>query len=79
MSTGDRLVFDTSVKPLPTIGISPPPAHTVSFFSGEEETLRIAKDGFYVRGVKVPADAKEAEEVYNAFKQWMVWQGLTNA
>ena len=40
------------------------------------EMLRVAKDGFYVRGVKVPADDKEAETVYNAFKQFLVWAEL---
>jgi len=33
----------------------------------------VAKDGFYVRGVKVEADAKEAKAVYEAFKSWMTY------
>jgi hypothetical protein len=41
-----------------------------------EELLRIADDGFYVRGVKVPADDKEAETVYNSFQQWLAWAQL---
>ncbi len=40
------------------------------------EMLRVAQDGFYVRGVKVPVDDKEAETVYNAFKQYLVWAEL---
>jgi predicted Zn-dependent protease len=44
--------------------------HTGS--SDQQEMLRITKDGFYVRGVKVEQDDKEAERVYNAFKRWMV-------
>lgn len=43
---------------------------------GPNEMLRVAPDGFYVRGVKVPADEKEAETVYNAFKQFLVWSEL---
>jgi hypothetical protein len=39
--------------------------------------LRVAKDGFYVRGEKVPMDDKEAETVYNAFLQWMSYMALT--
>lgn len=39
--------------------------------------LRIAKDGFYVRGVKIEQDAKEAEKVYTAFHQWLTWATLT--
>gem|GEM_PF-6032476 len=40
------------------------------------EMLAIKPDGFYVRGEKVPADAKEAEAVYHAFKQWLAWANL---
>jgi hypothetical protein len=43
----------------------------------EEEMLKITKDSFYVRGVKVKQDDKEAEIVYTAFKQWMAWASLT--
>ena len=42
-----------------------------------DEMLRITKTGFYVRGVKVEQDDKEAEVVYNAFKEWMVYSALT--
>ena len=41
-----------------------------------EEMLRISKDGFYVRGVKVPVDDKEAMTVYNSFQQWLAWAQL---
>jgi len=44
--------------------------------AGQDEMLRIAEDGFYVRGKKVPQDDKEAEVVYNAFKQWLAWANL---
>ena len=40
------------------------------------EMLRIAKDGFYVRGVKIKQDDEEAEKVYNAFHQWLTWATL---
>lgn len=79
MATRDPWVLEKPAEyPTPTIAISPPKENAVMFYCGGEETLRVARDGFYVRGVKVPADDKEAEEVYNAFKQWMVWQGLTS-
>lgn len=52
------------------------PADSISCFTGPTEMLRVAKDGFYVRGVKVPADDKEAETVYTAFKQFLVWSEL---
>jgi len=41
-----------------------------------EEMIRILKDGFYVRGVKVPVDDKEAIAVYNSFQQWLAWAQL---
>jgi hypothetical protein len=48
-------------------------ANDINLTAGGEEMLRVAEDGFYVRGVKVEADAKEAQAVYNAFKQWMTY------
>lgn len=45
----------------------------INLTAGGEEMLRVAKDGFYVRGVKVEADAKEAEAVYKSFKQWLTY------
>lgn len=44
--------------------------------SGSDEMIRVTKEGFYVRGVKVPADEHEAETVYLAFKQWLAWANL---
>ena len=51
--------------------------NNITLTGGGEEMLRVAEDGFYVRGVKVEADAKEAKEVYKAFKQWLTWASLT--
>jgi hypothetical protein len=48
----------------------------ISLNAGGTEMLRVAKDGFYVRGERVPVDDKEAETVYNAFKQFLVWAEL---
>jgi len=48
-------------------------ANDINLTAGGEEMLRVAKDGFYVRGVKVEADEKEAKAVYEAFKQWMTY------
>jgi len=58
--------------PKPVISITTPPQNNIVFHSGNTETLRIAEDGFYVRGKKVPADEDEAAAVYRAFKQWIV-------
>jgi hypothetical protein len=54
-----------------------PPNSIVLNGGGNVEMLRVAKDGFYVRGEKVPMDDKEAETVYNAFLQWMSYMALT--
>ena len=48
-------------------------ANDIHLTAGGEEMLRVAKDGFYVRGVKVEADEKEAKAVYEAFKSWMTY------
>ena len=49
----------------------------IVFHTGPSEMLKITQEGFYVRGKKVPADEKEAEAVYQAFKQFLVWAALT--
>ena len=62
-----------------TIGISPEfeaRQNSLTMIAGGNEMLRVGPDGFYVRGVKVPVDDKEAETVYNAFKQFLVWSEL---
>ena len=62
-----------------TIGISPEfesYQNSLTMMAGGAEMLRVAKDGFYVRGKKVPVDDKEAETVYNAFKQFLTWAEL---
>ena len=48
-------------------------ANDISLTAAGEEMLRVAQDGFYVRGVRVEADDKEAKAVYEAFKQWMTY------
>ena len=42
-----------------------------------EEMIRIDRDGFYVRGVRVPTDENEARAVYESFKAWLTWAQLT--
>jgi hypothetical protein len=49
----------------------------ITLRSGAEEMIRCSTEGFWVRGVKVAQDDKEAEHVYNTFKQWLVWAQLT--
>lgn len=53
-------------------------ANGITLKGGGEEMLRVAADGFYIRGQRVEADAKEAETVYLAFKQWLTWAVLND-
>ena len=52
--------------------------NTITLRSGSEEMLRCNTEGFWVRGVKVAQDDKEAEVVYNAFKKWLTWAQLND-
>ena len=52
---------------------NPDPNDNITLIAGGCEMLRVANDGFYVRGEKVTQDDKEAEIVYNAFKQFLTW------
>ena len=50
----------------------------ITLRSGAEEMIRCSREGFWVRGVKVDQDDKEAQAVYNAFKQWLTWAQLND-
>jgi hypothetical protein len=53
-----------------------PESNNIICYAGATEMLKIGPDGFWVRGVKVPADDKEAATVYNGFKQFLTWAEL---
>jgi hypothetical protein len=53
-----------------------PEPNNIVCMAGSTEMLKVGPDGFWVRGVKVPQDDKEAVTVYNAFKQFLVWSEL---
>ena len=55
---------------------APEETSNITCIAGDVEMLKVAQDGFYVRGVKVPADENEAEIVYNAFKGFLMWAEL---
>jgi hypothetical protein len=56
------------------IALTPPNA--VTFISGGIEVLSCSDKGFWVRGKKIDQDDREAEIVYNSFKEWLTWQQL---
>ena len=43
----------------------------VTFTGSGGEMLRIAKDGFYVRGIKLEQDADEARKVFEAMREFL--------
>lgn len=49
---------------------------SISLQTGTEEHLKITKTGFYVRGIPVKQDDKEAEIVYNAFREFLTYHAL---
>ncbi len=59
-----------------TISFHEPQPNSLTMIAGGTEMLRVAPDGFYVRGAKIPVDDNEAQTVYNAFKQFLVWAEL---
>jgi hypothetical protein len=64
--------------PDPVLTINgPDQPNAVTFFSGGVETLRISDKGFWVRGQLVDQDDKEAQTVYNSFKEWLAWSQLS--
>jgi hypothetical protein len=52
------------------------PEKNIVFRSGQTEMLRVGPEGFYVQGVKVEQGPNEAEAVYNAIKQMIMWDTL---
>jgi hypothetical protein len=50
--------------------------NSVTFITAGDEMLRIAPDGFYVRGQKADATEHEATVVFKAFQEWLAWQQL---
>lgn len=53
-------------------------SNTIVMCCGDVEMLKISPQGFWVRKQLVKQDDKEAQAVYNIFKQWLVVSTLTN-
>jgi hypothetical protein len=62
-------------QPTPILTTNPD-QNSITFTCNNGEMLKVADDGFYVRGVKVAVDDKEALAVYNAFNEWLNWSIL---
>jgi hypothetical protein len=78
-----QIVNDLTTASYSTFDYQPtfqlPTEKNIVFSSGDSEMLKISPKGFWVRGVQVNQDAKEAATVYEAFKQWLVWSELNRS
>ena len=64
-------------SPDPVLTVSgPDQPNAVTFFSSGVEILKCSDKGFWVRGQLVEQSDKEAQKVYNSFKEWLIWQQL---
>ena len=74
-----QFAYNTSL-PDPVLSISAPPLDgsgaNITFYTGSSEMLKVASDGFYVRGKKLDVDDSEAESVYRALRQFLIWSAL---
>jgi len=73
----EMFTIQPTPRPTPVFSVTAPPQNNIIFHSNKSEILRVAEDGFYVRGVKVPVDDNEAAAVYKAFKSFLVHHALT--
>ena len=65
-------------SPDPVLTVNAPgELNAVTFFSSGVEVLKCSDKGFWVRGKKVKVDDREAEQVYNSFKEWLTWQQIS--
>jgi hypothetical protein len=62
--------------PDPVLTMGSDKSNAVVFFSAGVEVLKCSHKGFWVRGQLVDQDDKEAQAVYNSFKEWLTWQQL---
>jgi hypothetical protein len=68
--------LDKIVGSWATARIKDPIPDNIVLTSGDAEMIKITEEGFWVRGVQVQQDEKEAETIYNAFKQFLMWHEL---
>jgi hypothetical protein len=58
------------------LGVSGILSTSAVFNAGNKEVLRIAPDGFYVRGVKLEQDETEARRLFDALMAFMSGRGF---
>ena len=57
------------------VHFSRPKPEALFFVSQGVEMLRVSRDGFYVRGVKLEQDESEARLVWEALVEWLKAHG----
>jgi hypothetical protein len=62
---------------LPILEVGCDIENSVIMYAAGAEMLRVAPDGFYVRGTRLEVDENESLSVYKAFKSFLVYQGLS--
>jgi hypothetical protein len=79
--SASRVPEDYSLEYGPTYTIRDPSRapNAICLNCNSDEMLRVAPDGFYVRGKKIEQDDKEAELVYNAFREFLIYHNLTRS
>ena len=75
MATKFKIYADPELS-VPVISMQPPPNNSIVLCSGNTEMLKVSEDGFYIRGIKIAQDDKEAKQVYNCFKEWLTWSTM---
>jgi hypothetical protein len=78
MSTNTTFRYRDSpvLNPIIQVGANTPAPANVTFYVGDKELLKLSNDGFYVRGKKLDVDDNEAEHVYKAFREFLIWSAL---
>lgn len=75
-----NFVLQPNPIPNPILSVSTLPKEgngaNITFYTNENEMLRVAEDGFYVRGKKLNVDDNEAASVYKAFREFLIWSAL---
>lgn len=75
-----NFTFHPTSLPDTVLSVSAPPkdgsGSNITFHIKQTEMLKVAADGFYVRGKKLDIDDKEAKSVYLAFRQFLIWSAL---
>lgn len=76
-----KMVTINNPIPHPVLTLNAPPKEgagaNITFYTNQSEMLKVAEDGFYVRGKKLDVDDKEAAAVYKAFREFLIWSALT--